>query len=190
MNLLELAKLLYAALKGADAVVDEAFPRRIAEIIKFHAKGAAVASVASGWIPGVGAAAAVTVAAGFIWTMYGRINAECKIPFAENIVKSVASGVATNLGAALVSNLVIGGILGFFPGIGNIGASVLLGGTSYALTLVSGGIYLKLLTTLIQDGVDPTTVPEAELRARAARATAETDVKSALKNAKDEYKPE
>jgi hypothetical protein len=197
VDIINLARALIEAIKnstmivkGGDSLADEALPGRIADIVKFHAKGAAAAAVASGWVPGVGAAAATAISAGFIWTMYGRINAECRMPFSENLMKSIGSGIVTNLAAAAAGNLIIGGVLSFIPGIGNIGAAVLLGGTSYALTLVSGGIYLKLLTALINDGVDPTRVTEDELRRRAEKATAETDVKSSMKAAKDSYQPD
>jgi hypothetical protein len=56
--------------------------------------------VASGWVPGFGGLAAAGISARFIWTMYGRINSKIGLPFSENVVKSIATGIATNLAAA------------------------------------------------------------------------------------------
>jgi hypothetical protein len=77
--------------------VDANLPQEIADIVKFHSAGAA--AVASGWVPGFGGLAAVGINAGFIWTMYGRINSKIGLPFSENVVKSIATGIATNLAA-------------------------------------------------------------------------------------------
>lgn len=187
MNLLDLARFLYDALRRTDAKVDEAFPQRVADIVKFHSKGSAAAAVASGWVPGVGAMAATAISAGFIWTMYANINHECKIPFSENLMKSLASGVATNLASYVVGGLFMSTAFSLFPGIGSVGAAALIGGTCYALTLVSGGIYIKLLTALVTEGVDPTKVTEADLLKRATAATNATDVSGAIKDAKKSF---
>lgn len=189
-DLIDAAIRLKDVMEFADKVVDDNFPEKIAEIVKFHSKGAAGAALASAWIPGAGATAAAAISAGFIWTMYGKINNECKIPFGENVMKSLASGVATNLASYAVASLVMGTALSLFPGIGSIGATAVIATTCYALTLASGLVYIKLLTTLISDGIDPTTVSEADLKRRANNATQETNVKDVMKKAKDSYKNE
>ena len=59
-------------------------------------------------------------------------------------MKSIASGVATNL----ASGLAMAGVasaLKFIPGIGSIGGAVLMSASMYGLTLTSGYIYLKAL---------------------------------------------
>jgi len=188
VEIIKLAKLLARVLKEANKEVDRQFPDRVANIVKTHSTGAAAAAVASGWVPGVGAMAAATISAGFIWTMYGKINSECRIPFTENVMKSLASGVATNLVAYVAGGLVISTAFSFFPGLGSVGASVIIGATCYALTLVSGGIYIKLLTTMIKEGVDPMKVQEAELKRRAQQEADSMDVGAALKQAKSAYK--
>jgi hypothetical protein len=98
-QLLHQAKHLVEAM---DKTVDDALPHEIADIVKFHAKGAAAAALASAWIPGVGAAAAVAASAGFIWSMYGRIGAKIELPFGQNVLKSLASGAATNVAGGVV----------------------------------------------------------------------------------------
>ena len=58
-----------------------------------------------------------------IWTMYARVNKELNLPFGDNIIKSLAAGVATNLAGALAGAVVVGSALKFLPGLGTICAA-------------------------------------------------------------------
>jgi len=171
-----------------DKTVDSALPEQISEIVKFHSKGAAVAALGSGWIPGAGGVAATAISAGFIWSMYGRIGAKIGLPFGKNVLKSVASGVATNLASAVVGLLVVSSALSLVPGIGSVGASVILGATCYALTLASGYVYLKIMTKLFAKGVDLSTVSEQDLKDMAASAARDSDVGDVIKEAKADFR--
>ncbi len=119
-----------ALVRALDKVVDDSLPEEIAEVVKTHSMGAAAAGVAAGWVPGAGGVAATLTSAGFIWTMYGRINDKIDLPFTENVIKSVASGVATNLVAYFAAGAVVGTVFSLFPGIGSVGASVVVGTTA------------------------------------------------------------
>ena len=81
---IELVKLL-------DKTANAALPQELADVVKLHSKLA----VGSAWIPIPG----VDVAAGAtnIWSMYVRINNKLGISVKENVLKTIASGVATNL---------------------------------------------------------------------------------------------
>lgn len=184
--------ILHAAtglVKVLNKAVDSTLPQEIADIVKYHSAGAAAAGVASGWIPGFGGLAAAGISAGFIWTMYGRINSKIGLPLTDNIVKSVATGVATNLAAYFVGALVLSGVFSIFPGIGSLGASVIVGAACYALTLASGFVYLKLLTKLFLSGQDPTKMDETSLKEAANEVAANENMKEVIANAKAEYKP-
>lgn len=183
--LLHQAKHLVEAM---DEKVDDALPYEIAEIVKFHAKGAALAALASGWVPGAGGVAASVIAAGFIWTMYGRIGEKVGLPFGKNFLKSVASGVATNLAAYVVGLLALSTAASLIPGLGSIGASVIMGATCYALTLASGYVYLKIMTKLFARGVDLSTVTEQDLKDLAADAAKDADVREVIKEAKADFR--
>jgi uncharacterized protein (DUF697 family) len=187
-DLIDAGKNLLDAINAADQIVDDNFPERIAEIVKFQSKGAAAAALASGWIPGAGSTIASTTAAGFIWVMYGKINSECKLPFSENVIKSLASGLATNLASYMIGGFVLSTAFSLFPGIGSIGASAVIGGTVYALTLASGIVYLKVLTNLFESGIDPTQLSEDELKMHASNVTENMDIKDTLDKAKKSYK--
>jgi hypothetical protein len=107
-------KLIEAAIKLVEAAhkeLDAAMPERLAGIVKLHA----ALGIAAAWIPIPGVDLAAGIAA--IWGMYYRINHELELPFGENIVKSVASGVGTNL-AAYFGVVTVAQILKFIPGLG------------------------------------------------------------------------
>lgn len=138
--------LMRAAIKLVqlmDKTADQSLPCKIADVVKLHSKLA----VGSAWIPVPGADMAAGAAN--IWGMYVRINSKLGIPFGENIMKSIGSGVATNL----VSYLAMSGVasaLKFIPGIGSFGGAVIMSASLYAVTLASGWIYLQALCTLAE----------------------------------------
>ncbi|MFN9650717.1 MAG: hypothetical protein ACK58Z_20095 [Pseudanabaena sp.] len=174
---------------GLDQIVDDNLPYQIADIVKFHSKGAAAAAVGSAWIPGAGGTAAILASAGFIWSMYSRIGSEINLPMSENILKTLGSGVATNLASGMAASWVMSSVFSLFPGIGSIGASVVMGGTCYALTLASGYVYLKIMTALFISGVDPTKMSEQELNNMAKNIANDSDVKDVMNTARQAYKP-
>jgi uncharacterized protein (DUF697 family) len=120
--------------------------------------------------------------------MYARINKEIGLPFSENIIKTVASGVATNLAAGALASFIVSSALSFLPGLGSASASAIMCGTCYALTLASGFVYLKILTRIFQAKSDPTTFSADKLKEVAKQVVQEEDIKSVMKEAKEEYK--
>ena len=185
--------LLEAAIelgKTLDKQVDNLLPNKIANIIKFHSKGAAASAVAAGWVPGAGSTIAVTISAGFIWTMYAKINNAIGLKLSDNILKTLASGVATNLMAAYAGGWLISTIISFIPGIGNLGASVIIGATCYALTLASGYIYLKIMTELLsKEGKENLqNLNQEKLKYEAEKIIQSNEIKEVLEKAKKEYK--
>lgn len=161
----------------------------IDEIVISHALGAAVASVASGWIPGAGGLAATAASAGFIWTMYGRINGKIGLPLSANVVKSLATAMVTNLGAYFVGGVITGTLFSLIPGIGSLGASAVVGGTSFGMTYASGYVYLKALTALFRAGHDPTRMDAAAIKQAAQNVVATEDMKTVIADARSRYKP-
>ena len=106
-------------------------PKEIANVVKTHSKLA----VGSAWIPVPGAD--VAAGAAVIWGMYVRINNKLGIPFGENIMKSIGSGVATNLASYLAMTGVASAIK-VIPGIGSLGGAILMSASLYAVTLAAG----------------------------------------------------
>ena len=131
--------------KLLDKEADALLPEKVAKVVKDHSKMA----VASAWIPVPGA----DVAAGAItiWTMYGRINSKIGVSIGDNILKSIASGVATNLaGYAAMSG--VASAMKLIPGIGTVGGAVIMTASLYAITLASGYVYLQALCKLAEKG--------------------------------------
>ena len=124
----------------------------ITKIVESHALGAAAAGLGAGWIPGVGGTAALVASAGFVWSMYYRINKEIGISLSKSILKSVATAIITNLGASYVAQLLVSAAFSFIPGLGTIGAAVTTGAVVYATTVVSGLVYLKVIAMLEKSG--------------------------------------
>lgn len=164
----------------ANKELDDALPGKIAEIVKTHAALAVGSSFIP--IPGVDVAAGAAV----IWGMYVRINSELKMPFQDNVIKSVASGVGANL-TAYVGILAVGSALKFIPGLGTLTAIALMAAASYALTLASGYVYLKALTMLLGEkrAVD---ISEPDWPWAIDRVMREQDIQSFMDEARKSYK--
>jgi uncharacterized protein (DUF697 family) len=172
---IELAKVLNES-------VDEHLPEKLAAMVKLHA-GLAVGSVLIP-IPGADMAAS----AANIWTMYVRINKELNLPFGENIIRSVATGVATNIGANAAVLLVVGSALKFIPGLGSVGGAAVMAGTVYAVTIAAGIVYMKAVTKLLQKKT-AANVTESDLKAATDEILSDkSELKDILKEGKAGYK--
>ena len=129
--------------RALNRLADKSLPGKLAGIVKLHS-GLAVGSAL---IPVPGA----DIAAGSanIWTMYVRINRELELPFADNLIKSLAAGIVTNLGTGAAAVVVVGSALKIIPGLGSLGGALVIGSTIYGLTLASGIIYMKALARFL-----------------------------------------
>lgn len=145
--------------KELDKAVDEYLPQKLAGIVKLHARLA----VGSAFIPIPGAD--IAAAGANTWTMYVRINKELNLPFSENVVKSLAAGVMTNVAAGAAALVVGASAVKLLPGLGTVGGIAVMATTIYALTIAAGIVYMKALTRL--------------LRAKAADQITEADLKGA-----------
>ena len=137
-------KLEEAAIKVCklmDQAADKALPKEIANVVKLHSKMA----VGSAWVPVPGAD--IAAGAAVIWGMYIRINSKLRMPFKDNVIKSIGSGVATNLTSYLAC-AGLGSMIKFIPGIGTVGGALIMSAGLYAATLASGYIYLQALISL------------------------------------------
>lgn len=162
-----------------DKQSDNLLPKEITDVVKLHSKLA----VGSAWIPIPGA----DVAAGAmtIWTMYGRINSRIGIQLKENVLKSVASGVATNLaGYAAMSG--VASAMKIIPGIGTVSGALVLSSSLYAITLASGWVYLKALCVLAEK--DGPMIDLCKLSDVVKDIISDANVKNLIKQAKNEYK--
>lgn len=139
----KLLKNAYKLVQLMDKTADKALPKQIVDVVKLHSKMA----VGSSFIPVPGLDMAAGAAS--IWGMYVRINGKIDLPFKENVIKSIGSGVATNLAGYMAASGVASA-LKFIPGLGTIGGAVLMAATMYAVTLASGYVYLQALCLLAE----------------------------------------
>jgi uncharacterized protein (DUF697 family) len=156
----------------------------VTSIIKQHAVTAAAVGLVP--IPIVGIAGLVANT----WAMYVRINQEVGIPFEKNVMKSIATGIGTNL-LAIMPGMVLGKFAAQLakavPGLGSVGGMAIDSATNYAIILVMGTIYVVALTKLFSKG-EPIT--EESLKRATKEASADKSfVKGAFQAAKSEYKP-
>lgn len=184
----QIVRAAYSLCKALNKNSAEVLGREIADVVNKHSIGAAAAGLGVAWLPGAGSAAALAACAGVIWSMYFRINSRIGVSLSKNILKSVGSAIATNLAASVVSSVAISTVASLFPGIGNVAASAVMAGVSYSLTWASGLIYLKVLARLAGRHSDLSSVNEETLKRTAKDIMANEDIKSVLKEAKEQYK--
>ena len=183
-----LGKAAFALCKALHKTGPQVMGQEIASIVEKHSIGAAAAGRGVAWLPGAGATAAMAASAGFVWSMYFRINSKIGVPFAKNILKSVATAIGANLVASVISSVVVSSALSFIPGLGNIAASALMAGVAFSLTWSCGLVYLKVLTRFAEANVDFDNVSEEDLKAMAKDVLARENIKEMMKQAKSQYK--
>lgn len=141
MNNSHLAHVAKDLVEALDKEAEQYLPKQIVDVVTLHSKIA----VGAAWIPVPGLD--VAAAAGNIWTMYVRINNKLGFTIMDNVLKTIASGVATNL-AGYLAMTAAGSLLKLIPGLGTIGGAVAESACMYALLLCSGYVYMKALLLL------------------------------------------
>lgn len=165
----------------ADNMASNVLPEDIADIVKLHAKlGTAAALIP---VPGLDVVASATA----IWSMYIRINNELNLPFGENIVKIIASGVATNLAGYGIA-IGIGSALKLIPGIGTIAGVTIMLGASYALLILSGWSYLKVLSIIASKNNGAIVLEQVPDEIKKFIEENKEHIKELFENAKNFYK--
>jgi uncharacterized protein (DUF697 family) len=120
--------------------------------------------------------------------MYVRINNALEISFGDNFVKSVASGVAGNLGGLVAGILALGSLLKAIPIIGTIPGAAIVAATAFGITYVSALIYIKTLTALVKKkGIS--NINEEDIKAETDEQMEDKDaLKNMINAAKNLYK--
>ena len=170
-------------LKGGYITEEQA--EKISGIVNAHSLGAAASGIAAA-IPGVGSAAAIAGGAGFIWSMYYRIGKVVGINLSKQTLKFIGSGIVSNLAANAGATLAASAI-SLIPGVGTVAATLMMAGVNYALTNVSGVIYINLMASSIKSGVNLENMSKEELKDAMEEVIKEHDVKKMMKESRDEY---
>lgn len=179
----QLTQAAFALVEAVNKITDENLPGKLAGLVKVHA-GIGVGCI---FIPVPGAD--LLAAFGNTWTMYVRINKELGLPFDKNLVKSIATGILSNLAsnAAVLAVFGLGSALKIFAGIGTVASIAVMSATVYGATIAAGYIYMKALAALLEDkGAEE--VKEDDLKAAVAEVMDDKEtVQSVFKTAKESY---
>lgn len=178
-------KMLTVAVDAIDAVGAEIFPEKICKLVRKHAIIAGVAAA----VPVPGAAEAATI--GNIWMLYKHINDELGIQLSKNKLKTIASGVAANLGASVLLMAGAAELLKFIPGFGSVSGGVIDCALAAAVTYTSAYIYLKCITAMaaksVSGGIDENTI-DVDAEIKDYMKNNKKEISSVLKEAKEEFK--
>ena len=185
--------LVYAikALKEVtDGIIESQKIEKAGETIMACSVVAAVAGVGSGWLPGAGALVATATWVGTIWTMYIKINKDLGISLKENILKSLASAILTNIiagaGAFLLA-LAAAAVIAFIPVVGNLIAMAVDAFLGYVTVFALGVLYIKLLTKMFK-ARKSFDISENEIEDFAKDIVDSSDIQEILKDGKRAFK--
>ena len=176
----ELYEAAVALVTVLDKTAEQLLPQEIVDVVKLHSKLA----VGSALIPVPGAD--VAVGAANIWTMYGRVNSKVGISIRDNILKTVGSGVVTNL-ASYMAMAGLGSVIKAIPGLGTVTGTALMSASLYAVTLASGYIYVKALTLLANNGNGSIDITQIDSAVKDILKNKEV-IKNFIKAAKSDFK--
>jgi uncharacterized protein (DUF697 family) len=166
---------------------DSNMPSELAGMVKKCAVGAAVAGAGSGWIPGAGATIATSITSGVVLTMFYQINRKLGLSLGENIVKNCGAGISAVL-VGYLGGWGVGTAVSFIPGIGTAAAIAIDTVMCYSLTMASGILYFKVLTSVLQDSKDISTMGKENLQKIIKTTVKNVDMKALMKEIKATYK--
>ena len=176
----ELYEAAVALVTVLDKTAEQLLPQEIVDVVKLHSKLA----VGSALIPVPGAD--VAAGAANIWTMYGRVNSKVGISIKDNVLKTIGSGVVTNL-ASYMAMAGLGSAIKAIPGIGTVTGTALMSASLYAVTLASGYIYVKALTLLANKGDGSIDITQIDAALKEILGNKEV-IKNFIKAAKSDFK--
>lgn len=176
----ELYEAAIALVTVLDKTAEQLLPQEIVYVVKLHSKLA----VGSALIPVPGAD--VAAGAANIWTMYGRVNSKVGISIKDNVLKTVGSGVVTNL-ASYMAMAGLGSAIKAIPGLGTVTGMALMSASLYAVTLASGYIYVKALTLLANKGNGSIDITQIDSAVKEILGNKEV-IKNFIKAAKSDFK--
>jgi len=168
--------------RAVNRTADENLPGELKGIVKLHAGLAVGAALVP--IP----AADIAAAGANVWTMYIRINKAIDLPFSEHLVKSIATGLATNLASYFGASLIVGTAVKLFPGIGTAAGIAIQGATIYGVTVAAGIVYMKALAVVLNKRTSGD-IDVGELKSTIdALIRDRENIKTIVEGAKESYK--
>ncbi len=157
-------------------------------IVMCHACSSAVAAGAAGCVTGVGMSIAMTISIGFVVSMYIRLGAAIGIRFNKGLIRALASALVAELAAEVAILLAGIAIISFVPVVGNISSGALAAIANFCVVYLAAVIFVKMLSSMYERGVDPSSATKAAFKSFAKDAMADTDMKAVCNEARTAYK--
>lgn len=158
VEIYDAAKKAIAAYRKINSVAEDVLPEDIEKIVLRHAKIA----FATAFIP-IGGLDIVAATAN-IWTMYISINNALGLKFSDHIIKSIGSAIVSNVVQNIGLTAVVAA-LKWNPLSWPFSIAILTS-SLYALTVVSGWIYLTSIANIAQYDNDVDTSVKATLKSQ------------------------
>jgi len=162
----------------------------LVRLVSIHSLGAAAAGLGISYLPGLGSLAATGAMSMFIWSMYLHINDCLGLRFSKVALKTVLSAIISNLGQGLIyiaGTMTISTLLSL-TGLGTVLSSFMMAALDYAVVMVGGILYLKLITALVESGKDPQSISECELKEQTESIVQSENIRDMLKTECNNYK--
>lgn len=162
----------------------------LVRLVSIHSLGAAAAGLGISWLPALGSLAATGAMTMFIWSMYLHINDCLGLRFSKVALKTILSAVLSNMGQGLIyiaGTLTISTLLSL-TGLGAVASSVMMAALDYAVVMVGGILYLKLITALVESGEDPQALSEDQLKNQTESIVQSENIREMLKTECENYK--
>ena len=186
---------LYIAFKGLNEAMkgslDGTQIESIKETINNFAIASAIASMASGMIPGVAGVVAALTQAGFVWATYVKINKTLGISMSENTAKFIGSAIVTNIvtnAGAMLLAYAGAAIISFIPIIGQIAAVAINGALGYIIIYAAAVIYLMLISELMMPDGSLKVAENDDTKHIIQKIISETSMEDIIKEGRNSYK--
>jgi len=186
---------LYLAFKGLNEAMkgslDGTKIESIKETINNYAIASALASMASGMIPGVAGVVAALTQAGFVWVTYVKINKTLGISMSENTAKFIGSAIVTNIvtnAGAMMLAYAGAAIISFIPIIGQIAAVTINGALGYIIIYAAAVIYLNLISELMMPDGSLKVAENDDTKHIIQKIINESNMEDIIKEGRNSYK--
>lgn len=186
---------LYLAFKGLNEAMkgslDGTKIESIKETINNYAIASALASMASGMIPGVAGVVAALTQAGFVWATYVKINKTLGISMSENTAKFIGSAIVTNIvtnAGAMMLAYAGAAIISFIPIIGQIAAVTINGALGYIIIYAAAVIYLNLISELMMPDGSLKVAENDDTKHIIQKIINESNMEDIIKEGRNSYK--
>ncbi|MBR4303265.1 MAG: hypothetical protein IKT80_06895 [Bacteroidaceae bacterium] len=180
---------LHALKEATKGIILDLHLEKVERTIQTCAITAAATGIGAGMFPGTGGIVLTAASVTAIWTMYVRINKILEISIADNILKSLASAMLTNIiaaGGAYILAVVATVVIAFIPGLHFLAAPA-EAIIAYIAVFASGILYIKFLTNIFKAKGAFDFGSGSDVQQNVKDIINNTDMSSMIKDVKESY---